>query len=119
MPDVFIPAGRLNRRISILQQSSKQDAFGQPVTSWKPVLTTRAAIEIQNSQLLYSTAEFMAKATYRITVRYNPYFKISAANRISYTDRTGTHSYEVISALNTNQADRQLVLMCYSLGDAE
>ena len=60
-------SGKLNRRIAIQTQSTSPDAFGQPVQVWTTAYQAWASIDIQSSQLIYSTAEFMAKTTHRIS----------------------------------------------------
>jgi head-tail adaptor len=115
--------GRLNRRISIQTQSTTTDldAFRQPLpASWSTAYTCWAGIDIQASQLLYSTAEFMSKVTHRITARWTSSFTFAPNQRIVYTEATTgiVHTYEINAVLNDKQRNRQLILMCYEL-DAE
>lgn len=112
----MISAGKMNRRISIQSESVEQDAFGQPLTTWTTVLRTWASIDIQNSALIYSTAEFMSRVNYRITIRWNPEIAISAKQRIVYKDAITTHTYEIQAVLNTKAANKEIVLMAYELG---
>jgi SPP1 family predicted phage head-tail adaptor len=117
--NTFIPAGKLNRRISIQSQSTSQDSFGQPLTTWGTVLQTWASIDIQGSQLLYATAEFISKVAYRMTIRWTPNVVISADQRVVYIDSLGTtHTYEIEAVLNDQAANRQITLMCYELNGA-
>lgn len=114
-------AGKLNRRIQIQTQSSSQDAFGQPQQTWATKYTCWASIDIQGSQLLYSTAEFVDKVTHRIECRWTSSFTFAANQRIRYVEPTTniTHIYEVQAVLNDRQANRQLILMCYELEGQE
>jgi SPP1 family predicted phage head-tail adaptor len=111
-----LKAGQLNRRIQIQSQSTSQDSFGQPVTTWTTVLCTWARIDIQQSALIYSTAEFMSKVTYRITIRWQPTVVIAANQRVVYKDAITTHTYEIQAVLNTKAANKEIVLMAYELG---
>lgn len=113
-------AGKLNRRISILQQSSSQDSFGQPITTWTSLLDTWGSINVMKTQLLYSTAEFVSKASYTIAIRWTPVL-IQARNRVSYTDpATGTtHIYEIQEVLNDRQQNRQINLVVYELDGSQ
>jgi head-tail adaptor len=115
-----ISAGDLNRRISIQQQSSgaEVDAFRQPTAaSWTTIYQCWANIDIQGSQLVYSTAEFMSKVAHRITIRWTPSVIISAKQRVVYIEPATniTHVYEVEAVLNDKQANKQLILMAYEL----
>lgn len=114
-------AGKLNRRIQIQEQSTSQDAFGQPQQTWTTIYTTWASLDIQGSQLLYSTAEFLSKVTYRITMRWTSSVIISAKQRVIYTEPTTgvIHTYEIIAPLNDKAANRQLTLLCFELGTQE
>jgi len=114
-------SGKLNRRIQIQSQTTTQDSFGQELQTWTTVYTTWASIDIQASQLLYSTAEFMSKVTHRITCRWTSSVVINSSMRIVYVEATTgiVHTYEIIAPLNTKQANRELILMCYELEGKE
>jgi SPP1 family predicted phage head-tail adaptor len=113
--------GKLNKRVQIQTQTTSQDAFGQPQQTWTTVYTAWAAIDIQASQLLYATAEFVAKVTHRITLRWTSSVVIAANQRIVYTEPTTgvVHTYEIQALLNTRQANRELIAMAYELDGAE
>jgi SPP1 family predicted phage head-tail adaptor len=112
-----VDAGKLNRRIQIQTQTTTQDGFGQPLEAWATVYTCWASIDVQNSQLLYSTAEFVDKVAHRITCRWTSSVVIAASQRIVYTEAsTGVvHTYEIEAVLNDKQANWMLILMCYEL----
>jgi SPP1 family predicted phage head-tail adaptor len=108
-----MPAGDFNRRIQIQTQSSAQDSFGQPLRTWVTGYTCWASVDVQNSQLIYNTAEFMSKVTHRITVRWTSSFTFAASQRIVYTEATTgiMHTYEIQAVLNPKQGNRTVVLM--------
>jgi SPP1 family predicted phage head-tail adaptor len=114
-------AGKLNRRIQIQTQSATKDAAGGVIQDWSLLYECWASIDIQGSQLVYSTAEFMSKVTYRITLRWTSSVIISAKQRIVYTEPTTgiVHTYEIIAPLNTKAGNRELVLLCYELAGQE
>lgn len=108
--------GKLNRRIEIQSQSTSQDSFGQPMTTWTTILCTWAALDIQGSQLLYSTSEFMSKTAWRITIRWQPSVIITPNQRVIYIDSLGSpHTYEIEAVLNDKAANKLITLMCYEL----
>ncbi len=110
-------AGSLNRRVSIQTQSTSQDAVGQEVQTWTTVYTAWASIDVQQSQLIYSTAEFIEKVTHRIGMRWTSSIVITPNMRAVYTEATTgvVHTYEIQAVLNTKQANRELVLMAYEI----
>lgn len=117
----MITAGKLNRRVTIQKQATTQDAFGTLLQDWTNVATVWASIDIQQSQLLYSTAEFVSKVTYRITIRWSRDFEVSAKNRVVYTNPASgvTHTYEVMAVVNTRAANDERVILCYELNGGE
>ncbi|WP_213805754.1 head-tail adaptor protein [Granulicella sp. dw_53] len=114
-------AGRLNRRIQIQSQTTTQDEFGQRQQIWETAYGCWASLDIQNSALIYSTAEFISKVVTRITMRWTSRIIISSANRVVYVEPTTgvKHTYEIEAVLNTRQGNRELVLMAYELSGSE
>jgi SPP1 family predicted phage head-tail adaptor len=112
-------AGKLNRRISVQYLGTAElDAFQQPLPAdWNTIYKCWAAIDIQGSQLLYSTAEFMSKVAHRITIRYTSSVIFTAKQRIVYTEPTTgvTHTYEIEAVLNDKQGNQWLIFMCFEL----
>jgi SPP1 family predicted phage head-tail adaptor len=119
-----MPLPNLNRRIKIQSQSTtvELDAFQQPTpASWETIYSCWASIDIQGSQLVYSTAEFMSEVTFRITIRWTSSVIISANLRVIYTEPTTgvVHTYEIKSVMNDKQANKQLTLLCYEISGKE
>lgn len=117
-------AGRLNRRIQIQAQSTtaELDAFQQPTpASWNTVYTCWANIDIQASQLLYSTAEFIGETTFRISLRWTSSVIFTPSQRVLYTEpATGVvHTYQIKTVMNDRQANKQITLLCYEIASEE
>ena len=114
-------AGKLNRRITIQQQSTTQDSYGGQVQSWSDFYACWAAIDIQQSQLIYATAEFISKVTYRISIRYTSSVVFAPNMRIIYTEPTTgvTHTYNIEAILNPTQGNVSLTFLCYELAGQE
>ncbi len=109
------PAGPLNRRVQVQTQSSVADGFGQPQVTWTTVMTVWASIDVQGSQLLYNTAEFMSKTVVRIMVRWTSSFVYEPNMRLVYTEATTgvVHVYNIESVTNVKQANRDVMLLVY------
>lgn len=114
-------AGKLNRRVQILQRTAARDSAGGQSDVWAPVAERWASIDIQYSALTYETTEFMSKATYRIVLRYDKTLALNIADRIQNIDpgTNTTHVYEIESIVNPGQRNEQLLLLCYTLDDSE
>ena len=114
-------AGTLSRRISIQTQSTTPDAFGQPVQVWTTAYQCWASIDVQSSQLIYSTAEFVSKVTHRITCRWTSSFVFQPNQQITYLDQSLgiTHTYVIQAVINDNQANVSVTLLGYELNGEE
>lgn len=111
----------LNRRIIVQQQSTAQDGFGQPQQTWNQVYACWAEIDVQGSQLIYATSEFIEKTTHRITIRWTKSIVFQPNMRIVSTEpATGvTHTYNIEGILNPKQANHWLIFLCYEINGAE
>lgn len=102
-------AGRLRHVITVQRQSDTKNGYGERVNTWTTLVTTRGSIEpILGREFLSQSGE-RAEITTKITIRYssgnagiNPYDRISADGE----------TYKIHSILNTQNRDRELVLMC-------
>lgn len=114
-------ASRLNRRIAIQQQSSAQDGFGQPVQTWNTVYSCWANIDVQHSQLMYETAEFVGKNTLRSTIRYTSSIVFNRGDRIQYVEEgtSNTHTYQIQSILNAEQRNIWITFLAYEINPQE
>lgn len=117
-------AGKLTRRVSIQEQSTtfSLDEFRQPTpASWETIYMCWASVDIQGSQLLYSTADFIAETTIRITIRWTSSVLFSPSQRVIYTEPTTgvVHTYEIKTVTNTKQANREIMLLCYEIDGQE
>lgn len=111
----------LNRRIAIQSQTTSQDSFGQEQQTWNTVYECWASLDIQASQLLYSTEEFVSKATHRITIRWTKSQTFAPNMRIVYVDAaTGvTHTYNIEAIINPQQTNFWLTFLAYELNASE
>lgn len=119
-----VSTGKRNRRIELQAQSTttELDSFQQPTpAAWTTIYKCWASISVQNSQLLYSTAEFMSKSAHRITMLWTSSVIVSAKQRIVYKEPSTAiaHTYEIESVLNTDQANREIICLAYELGASE
>jgi SPP1 family predicted phage head-tail adaptor len=116
-----IAAGRLNRRIKIQAQSTTQDEVGQPVQTWNTVYSCWASVANVSGSLIYATAGFVSKISHQIALRWTSSVVIAANQRVFYTEPTTgvQHTYEIEAVLNTDQANKEIVLLAYELSGQE
>lgn len=116
-----VESAQLNRRIVIQQPTCAQDALGGQVQTFTNVYTCWASIEIQASQLLYETAEFISETVRRITIRYTSSYVFNIGDQIVYTEPTTSlvHTYQIKAIDNAQQRNRTIMFVCYELNAQE
>ena len=72
--------------VTIEQQSSTLDSFGQPLESWTEVVKLWSRINPLAGRELQLAKEMHAEITFRMDARY--FAGVTPAMRITYTDRT-------------------------------
>ncbi len=109
-------AGKLNRRVQVLERANVRDEAGGQSVEWNPVATVWASIDIQYSALTYETSEFMAKSTYRIEMRRARSIKLKISDRLGWVDpSSGTPHIFEIEAIPPDPDNEKLMLLCYEL----
>ena len=102
-----ISAGTLNKRITIQQQISSVDSYGQPVSTWTDVATVWASIEPSVGRELMAAQAVSLDQPTTIVIRWQPLFaspKAVAAMRVVYNSRIfNLHSIQ-------NESERNAVL---------
>lgn len=114
-------AGKRNRRIQIQTQTTTQDAFGQPLAQWNAIYSCWASISNVTGSLIYATSGFVSKASHQIVLLWTSSVVFEANQRVVYEEAaTGVvHTYEIQAVLNTDQANKEIVLLVYELDGAE
>lgn len=100
-------AGSLNRRIVIQSQSTSQDSYGQPLTTWTDTLSTWASIHAATGKEIYASSGFVSQLSHVITIRY-PSISINNAMRVSYEGRV----FDIEAVSDPDEGKVQLNLLC-------
>jgi len=113
--------GPFNRRIQIQTQTTSQDSLGQPQQTWNTVYSCWANLDIQQSQLVYSTVEFISKVTHRITIRWTHSIVLLPNMRVVYTESTTgvVHTYNIEALVNPQQGNVWVTILAYELNANE
>jgi SPP1 family predicted phage head-tail adaptor len=108
-------AGKLNRRIAIQSQSTSQDSFGGPLTTWITIIKTWAGIRAVTSKEVYAASGFTSQVSHLITLRYHPELHIRSAYRIEYEGRI----FQIQSVGDPDEGKRQVNLLCLELDEGK
>ena len=101
--------GRLNKRVTLLQQTATQNSLGESVESFSNLANRWAAIEPLNGREYFQTSGENSEVTTRIRLRYD-----SKTQLLTHKDRVlyGSTVYLIESVINPKQGNAELVLMC-------
>jgi SPP1 family predicted phage head-tail adaptor len=87
---LYLPAGDLRHSITIESTSVVNDEYGQPVSTWDVVLTTRAKIESTMGNAykeLVKDGAIASQSTDVVTIRWTP-IDLKPGMRVIYGDNT-------------------------------
>jgi SPP1 family predicted phage head-tail adaptor len=109
-------AGDLRRRVTFQTRDTTQDAFGGQVTTWTDYLTgVPADIQSLTGSELLAAQAMASVVTHQITVRYTDLLadqKAVAAMRVVYVNASVTRYFNVSAAMNVDERNRQIQLLC-------
>jgi SPP1 family predicted phage head-tail adaptor len=104
-------AGALNRKVTIVTQSSAHDSYGQPIEAWTPVLNhIWAGISSPTGKQIYAAKGFVEVLSHVITIRYTR-TPILPNMHVIY----GTRKFIVNAIMNRDEANVELQLLCLEL----
>lgn len=101
--------GKLRHRITLVSYEILKDDIGSEKRKWKKIDTVWASLEPLSGRELMATGMEKAEATIRVTIRYR---KDMGPNLCI---RFGSRVFEVISAINPEEKNIFLTLMCKEL----
>lgn len=98
--------GRLRHRITLENYKLVQDGIGVERKQWHSLVTVWASVEPLSGREYFATAAEKGEVTARITIRYQK--NISPTMRVRFGERL----FEVVSVINPQEKNIQLILMC-------
>ena len=99
-------AGKLRHMIAIESVIETQDADGSVIETWSTYATAQASIEPISGREYFAAQTTQADVTHRISLRY--FAGIMPKMRVKY----GSRIFDILSAININERNRELQLMC-------
>ncbi len=100
-------AGELRHRVTIQkEQGTTRNSKGELVPNWVDIVTVWAAVEPLKGREYFDAEQVQAEVTTRIRMRYHA--GVTPEMRIIY----GTKEFDILSAINIEEKDRELHLMC-------
>lgn len=107
----YLDAGKLNKRITVLEFSETSDGAGGyldtwPDTGWTEVLSRWARVEPLRGRGYFEAQQANSEVTHRVTVRYTS--EILPEHTINY----GGRRLDIQSLINVEERSEWLEIMC-------
>lgn len=104
----MLPAGRLNKRISIEAPADPpvQTASGAVQKTWVPFATVWASFEPLSGKEIFAAQQYSSEATHRVTIRYRA--GLTSKMRI----KLGTRAFDILSEMNEMERNQDIVMIC-------
>jgi SPP1 family predicted phage head-tail adaptor len=102
-------SGRLRHFAIIERQDTTPDTYGQLENIWTTIADRSVSVEPLNGREYFNASGERSEVTTRIRMRYD-----SETAQIKPYDRItiGDAVYDIVSVINVQQRNRELVLMC-------
>ena len=102
-------SGAYRHRITIQSVTETADSFGAMTETWGTFAQVWASIEPLSGRELLQAQQIQADVTHRVRFRFLA--GVTAKMRGLY----GTRYFNILSIINTDERDREIVLMCKEL----
>lgn len=113
MPNTTIEAGKIRRRIQIVEPTLTRDsAGGTAIDEGTPFLTAWASVEALTGRELYAAQQKVSEVTHRIVIRYRD--GIKANQNVWFHDR----EFQIQAVENPDEGRKLLILLCIERGDS-
>lgn len=100
----MIPAGRLDRRITISRRTTTQDALGGVVETWSPLCTVWAACRPLTGREYFAAMQVNAEIAMEFTIRWRE--GITPLDRVTFDGR----DYDVVHVAEIGRREGLLLL---------
>jgi SPP1 family predicted phage head-tail adaptor len=104
---LILPAGKLDKRVSLQTATNAQDASGNFSQTWSTTATIWAAIEPLNAREIEQAKTFSDAVSHKVTIRHRS-TPPTAKQRILY----GSRVLLINGVVNTQEAGVETVLYC-------
>lgn len=101
--------GRLRQRITLQRQHYRQNDYGASIAEWQDIATVWAEVKPLTGREFFTAQQIQSEITTQITIRYLD--NIDTTGRVLF----GSHQYEILSVMNSQERNISLQLMCKEL----
>lgn len=105
-----IQAGKLRRKLTILQRATSSGIYGEQLDNGAVVLTTWGSVTVKpgNALIAAIAGQMMAQSQYTITLRYPPSIAISPGMRV----QDGARTFTVHQVADVDERHHIMQLFC-------
>ena len=105
--------GKLRHRVTLQEHISTRDSFGAEKEAWIDTAKVWASVEPLSGKEYFAAQQINAEVNIKVTIRYRPL--IHPRMRVLF----GVRVFEILSVLNIEEKNIQLVLMCKEVLDGD
>ncbi len=98
--------GELRHRVTLQAKTQTTDIIGGATVAWSKVTDLWAKIEPQSGMQTFRMGQLETPITHKVTIRYRA--GVTANQRLLF----GSRVFEIVEALNPEEANVMLVLRC-------
>lgn len=98
--------GKLRHRITIQEYTETRDSFGAEIKNWTDKAFVYASVTPVSGREYYAASQVHSEVTAKVLIRYLP--GIESTMRVLFDGRV----FEILSVINTEEKNTELVLMC-------
>lgn len=98
--------GKLRHWITIQSYTPTRDSFGAEVEHWQDVMKVWASVEPLTGKEYFAAQEVNAEVSVKVIMRYSP--GIQPEMRVIF----GARVFEILAVMNTEERNKQLILLC-------
>lgn len=102
----ILKIGKLKHRVTIQEYTTTRDSFGAEIEAWVDIATVWASVEPLTGREYFQMQQINTEISTKVTMRFKA--GVTVKMRLIYNNRI----FEIISLINTEEKDVQLVLMC-------
>lgn len=103
--------GKLRHRVTLQEYISSKDSFGAEIETWSDTATVWAGIEPLSGKEYFAAQQVNAEINTKIMIRYRA--GVRSTMRVAFQNRL----FEILSVINTEEKNQELILMCREVLD--
>jgi len=108
-------AGQLRHRLQLQSATTAPDDFGQPIPTWSTYADVWGEVRPLTGRERYTAQQVQSSLSHQVRIRYRG--GVAETHRVRWVDKATIKILDINAVLNTEQRDRELLLLCSEAAD--